>query len=209
MNSYWKIALIISFAFHTAIISGAPSFLKDKVMRPERRKTKEIEIIPNEIEKIKEPVKEELALNAPKPLPYVDNLMGKLIESDRASTLAKPQVFEAETQEVIFADVPSEKEMKKNPAYMNYYRLIREKIRSNAYHNYNSDRKGEILIGFLVNKDGSLSYVSLIPESVSNKTLREIALKSVKESAPFPAFPPELKKYSQLRFSISIYFKNN
>jgi TonB family protein len=210
MRSYWGLSLVISLAFHAAVIAGAPSFFKDKSIPTKKQETKEIEIIPKKIEKIKEITAEDrLELNSPKPLPYIDNIVAKLIDNKDLSPVEKPKIFESHSREVVFSEVPSEKEMEKNPAYMDYYRLIREKIRANTYHNYNTNRKGEVLVGFLVDKDGSLRNVKLDPESISNEDLRDIALESIKESAPFPAFPPELEKYSQLRFSISIYFKNN
>jgi len=209
MKNYWHIALVISLVFHVAIITGIPYFFEGKTITVKKQNTKEIKIIPKKIEKIKElTIEKDIALNTPKPLPYVENIMGKLIDNN-SSALEKPHSFENQTKKIVFSDIPSEKELKKNPAYMNYYRIIREKIRANAYHNYNTNRKGEVLVGFLILKDGTLKDIRLNPESVNNKTLQVIALKSIKEAAPFPAFPAELKKYSQLRFSISIYFKNN
>ena len=209
MKNYWNIAIVISFLFHVAIVTEGSHLFERKAIKVKKKNTKEIEIIPKKIEKIRElTAKEEVDLNAPKPLPYVDNLLGKLIDSD-SSSLEKPNIFDNDTKEVVFSQAPDEAELKKNPAYMNYYRLIREKIRSNTYHNYNTNRKGEVLVGFLILKDGTLEDIRLNPESIGNKTLREIALESIKEAAPFPAFPEELKKYSQLRFNISIYFKNN
>ena len=102
-----------------------------------------------------------------------------------------------------------DKVLKKNPAYMSYYRLIRERIRNSAYHNYKSQKKGEVLLSFLIDKDGSLKGIDLAPQSVKNRSLRKIALKSIRESAPFPEFPEGLRQYTRLQFNISIYFKNN
>lgn len=92
---------------------------------------------------------------------------------------------------------------------MNYYRLIRERIRNSAYHNYNSKKSGEVLLNFFISKDGALQKVDLNPQSVKNGNLRKIALESVRASAPFPEFPVELQKYTGLQFNISIYFKSN
>ena len=210
MNSQWNLALIISLLFHTAIIVEAPAIFKKKISIIQKEKEKQIEIVPKKIEKIKEIAKhEKLELESPKPLPYVDNILTKLIEKNTFSNLQKTQISQTALEKVSFSDVPTEKELKKNPAYMSYYRLIREKIRANTYQNYNTNRKGEILVDFLVLKSGDLEAVRLDPSSTSNKILREIALKSIKEAAPFPSFPDELKKYSHLKFTISIYFKNN
>jgi len=209
MKNYWNIAVVISLLFHVAIVTEGSQLFEKKTIKVKKKNTKEIEITPKRIEKIKElTAKEKVDLNTPKPLPYIDNLLGKLIDSD-SSSLEKPNIFDNEAKEVVFSQSLDETKLKKNPAYMNYYRLIREKIRSNTYHNYNTNRRGEVLVGFLILKDGTLKDVRLSPESVGNRTLRDIALESIKEAAPFPVFPEELKKYSQLRFNISIYFKNN
>ncbi len=208
MKNYWGLCLGISLAFHITIITGIPSFLNNRDITTDKKETKEIEIIPKKIEKIKE-IEDKLELNNPKPLPYIDNIVAKLIDNKDISLVEKSNFFQNPQSDVVFSQIPSEKEMEKNPAYMDYYRLIREKIRANTYHNYNTNRKGEVLVGFVVNKDGTLHNIKLDPESISNEGLRDIALESIKESAPFPAFPAELEKYSQLRFSVSIYFKNN
>ncbi len=208
MKNYWGLCLGISLAFHITIITGIPSFLNNKDIAADKKATKEIEIIPKKIEKIKE-IEDKLEINNPKPLPYIDNIVAKLIDNKDISPVEKSNFFQNPQSDVVFSQIPSEKEMEKNPAYMDYYRLIREKIRANTYHNYNTNRKGEVLVGFVVNKDGTLHNIKLDPESISNEGLRDIALESIKESAPFPAFPAELEKYSQLRFSVSIYFKNN
>ena len=209
MNNYWAISLIVSVAFHATFLTGTAAYLRHKPIIIKNQKAKEIEMTPREIKKEKEVGKrEKIDLEIPKPLPFTDNIVSKLLEDD-FSSLEKPQAFDRETTEVIFLSTPPEEELKKNPAYMNYCRLMREKIRANTYHNYNTNKKGEILAKFLVNSNGVLERVELSSESVNNKLLKDIVLKSIKEAAPFPAFPPELEKYSALPFRISIYFKNN
>ena len=76
----------------------------------------------------------------------------------------------------------SNKSLRKSPAYMNYYRLIREKIRLNAYQNYKRRKKGEVTITFLVFKDGSIKGLQLDSNSASNRRLRKIALKKKTEN---------------------------
>jgi len=213
MRNYWGLAVTTSLLFHTAIFTGIPQRIekvfskKEKIVKGEQ--TKEIKISPQQIEKIRE--KPPVNPTGSKPLPYVENIMSKLMQSNNFSPLQKPQIFEKDVREIVFKDIAkkADKILKKNPAYMSYYRLIRERIRTSAYHNYNIKKKGEVLLSFLVEKDGSLKGVDLAPQSVKSRDLREIALRSVQESAPFPEFPEELKQYSRLQFNISIYFKNN
>jgi len=213
MRSYWGLALTLSFLFHTAILTGIPQHIekafskKEKIIKSEQ--TKEIKISPQQIDKIsKKPL---VNPTDSRPLPYVENIISKLMQGDNFSPLQKPQIFEKDVKEIIFKEIveKADKVLKKNPAYMSYYRLIRERIRNSAYHNYNSQKKGEVLLSFLIGKDGSLKGVDLDPQSVKNRNLRKIALKSIRESAPFPEFPEELQQYTRLQFNISIYFKNN
>ncbi len=214
MKNYWYLALSLSFLFHLAIIVELPqrikkSFSKEEKIIKKDNQPKEIKIYPQRIEEIsKKPI---LNPADSKPLPYVENAMNKLIQRDDFSHLQKPQIFEKNVREIIFRELtkPSDEILQKNPAYMKYYRLIREKIRNSTYHNYNSQKKGEVLLSFLVDKNGSLKKVDLTPKSIKNSALRKIALKSIRESAPFPEFPNELQQYGRLQFNIYIYFKNN
>ncbi len=213
MKNYWGLALCLSFLFHTAIFTGIPQQIakvfskKEKVVKS--KKPKEIEISPQRIEKISK--KPSVNSAESKPLPFVENIMSKLIQSNNFSPIQKPQIFEKDVKEIVFKKIAekADKALEKNPAYMGYYRLIRERIRDSAYHNYKSQKKGEVLLSFLIGNDGSLRGVDLDPQSVNNKNLRKTALKSIQESAPFPEFPQELQQYTRLQFNISIYFKNN
>ena len=212
MKNYWGFAFTISVLFHVAILVKMPTFIKKDFQKEtvltKTKKPKEIKIVPQKIEKIKNEAPIETA--EIKPLPYVENIMSKLINGNYFSPLQKPQIFEKNVKEIIFSDLPHlDKELKNNPAYTNYYRLVREKIRVSAYNNYNRKVKGEVIIAFLVSRDGQLKDIELSSYSISSRVLKAIALKSVKQSAPFPAFPTELSKYSQLKFSISIQFKSN
>jgi len=212
MRYYWGLALSLSFLFHTAILTGIPQHIEKAFKRGEKlvksEQTKEIKISPRQIEKIRK--KPPVNPTDSKPLPYVENIMSKLMQSNNFSPLQKPQIFEKDVREIVFKEIAekTDKALKKNPAYMSYYRLIRERIRNSAYHNYNNQQKGEVLLSFLVGKDGSLKGIDLDPQSVKNRDLRKIALKSIRESAPFPEFPEELQQYTRLQFNISIYFKN-
>ena len=213
MRNYWGLALSLSFLFHAAVLTGIPQRIekafskKEKIVKSEQ--AKEIKISPQRIDKIsKKPL---VNPTDSKPLPFVENIMSKLMQSNNFSPLQKPQIFEKSVKEIVFKEIADkvDKVLKKNPAYMSYYRLIRERIRNSAYHNYKSQKKGEVLLSFLVGKDGSLKGIDLAPQSVKNRNLRRIALKSIRESAPFPEFPEGLRQYTRLQFNISIYFKNN
>lgn len=144
------------------------------------------------------------------PQPYQENIMDTLMESSSFNPIDKVPVFDKNASKIILSEIPPHnKALRKNPAYMNYYRLIREKIRSNTYRYYHSDDTGKVLLSFIVLKDGGLGELLLDPESVDSRVLRQITLESIKDAAPFPPFPAELTNHAQLSFRIPIYFKNN
>ena len=95
----------------------------------------------------------------------------------------------------------------KNPAYVKYYRTIRDKIRRYAYYNYNRAYAGEIHISFLVTSKGNLRALKIIDDkSTASDYLKEIAVRSIKDSSPFPPIPKELN-YPELSFSVIIVFE--
>jgi len=94
-----------------------------------------------------------------------------------------------------------------NPSYISYYQIVREKIRRAAYQNYTRAEIGDIYLSFLISSDGSLKAAKLVEEKSSPSAyLRETALRSIKEAAPFPAFPKELD-YPELSFNVVISFE--
>lgn len=94
-----------------------------------------------------------------------------------------------------------------NPSYINYYQLVREKIRRAAYYNYARTETGEVYLSFVISSEGYLKDVRLVDEkSSTNQYLRDIALRSVKDASPFPNFPKELD-YLRLSFNVIISFE--
>ena len=94
-----------------------------------------------------------------------------------------------------------------NPSYINYYQIVREKIRRSAYQNYTRSQTGEVYISFIISCDGLIKDVRLIEDKTTGADyLRNIALRSVRDAAPFPNFPKELD-YLQLSFNIIISFE--
>jgi len=207
MRDYLNATLVISLLFHAVILSGLPSVFKNQNIILEKEKKKEIKIIPERIEKIIKKQKIDLGYET-KPLPYMENIMSQLTKENQLTAPRRPQLLKKDIREIILSETFPDKELKKDPTYMDYYRLIREKIRANTYRNYKIEKKGKVLASFLICSDGTLSEVDFHLKSEDDETLEKIALRSIEESAPFPAFPAELKKYSRLQFNISIHFKS-
>lgn len=116
----------------------------------------------------------------------------------------KPQVS-AYAKKIDFRVTDTDKT--NNPLYLSYYQLIREKIRRAAYQNYNRDASGEVYLSFVISQDGSIKDVRIIDEkSSTNPYLKRIALESVQDASPFPAFPKELD-YPHLSFNVVVSFE--
>jgi len=96
----------------------------------------------------------------------------------------------------------------KTPEYKSYYQLIREKIRRFAYYNYKKLQEGEVFLTFSLTPQGELADVAINEQKSSNdEYLRDIALNSIKDAAPFPDFPEKLKNNQKLAFNVIISFE--
>ncbi|MCK4916652.1 MAG: energy transducer TonB [Candidatus Omnitrophica bacterium] len=212
MKNYWNIALFCSILIHTIGLVGLPSF--NQSFKPPKKidKKESINVITQQIDNIKrfEKKNKEVNLNnnEPKPLPYIEDLLTEFEDKNSFTQKEKPEIFNKNKDEVIFSNLLKNNDLQNNSAYTNYYKIIREKIRSNTYKNYNLKKNGDVMLSFLILSDGSLKNIECTSNSITDISLKRIALNSIQQSAPFPTFPSELKKYSQLRFNISIQFKN-
>ena len=208
----WNLALCLSVVVHFAVLAAIPkAVMRDSVIKKEKH-PKEIEVITETIKKIKHSVKyKDYSPSVLKnmPPPYLNKAVSKLFDlKHKDVNIDKPMMLDNDLKNVIFAKLPREEELKKNPAYMDYYQSIRDKIRARAYRYYKSDKEGEVFLTFIISNNGRLEGLYLNNTSSGDKDLVEISLRSIKDSSPFPPFPPQLK-YSKLQFSISIRFKNN
>ncbi|MDO8536192.1 MAG: hypothetical protein Q7S30_04210 [Candidatus Omnitrophota bacterium] len=98
--------------------------------------------------------------------------------------------------------------LKKTSDYVNYYQLIREKIRSRLKDNYQYyNREGEVNLSFVITQNGSLlSYAIDRSRSTQDEVLLHITATSLKAISPFPALPRSLSM-SKMSFNIVISFK--
>ncbi|MCM8795968.1 MAG: hypothetical protein NC928_04740 [Candidatus Omnitrophica bacterium] len=141
------------------------------------------------------------------PLPFLDiqNLKPRPSNPNfMKPAIAKPDIIAVKKKITI---PPIDINKISSPSYLSYYQIVREKIKRTAYQNFTRTDTGEIYLTFIISNDGYLKEIRLIEEKSSlNPYLREIALKSVKEAAPFPNFPKELD-YLQLSFNVIISFQ--
>ena len=95
-----------------------------------------------------------------------------------------------------------------NPVYLDYYQIVRNRIKEQAYRNYSRTDAGEVYLTFVLASDGSLKQIKLIDEKTSaGAYLKDIGLKSIRESSPFPSFPHDLVAYPELSFNVVISFE--
>jgi outer membrane biosynthesis protein TonB len=99
-------------------------------------------------------------------------------------------------------------QQKQEEDYINYYQLVREKIRSRLKNNYQHyKREGDVYLSFTLTQNGSLLTYSIDREkSTQDETLLNITAASLKAISPFPALPRSLST-SKMSFNIIISFR--
>ncbi|MFH0762754.1 MAG: hypothetical protein V1925_02565 [Candidatus Omnitrophota bacterium] len=126
-------------------------------------------------------------------------------EADKPSLMTAAQVVLVKKKVNLPAVMDAEKI--NNPSYINYYQIVREKIKRAAFRNYNGREIGQVTLSFIISNEGSLQKIFLMEEDSSGSLyLREIAVNSVNSASPFPRFPKELD-YSCLLFRLPIEFE--
>jgi TonB family protein len=224
LNRTLQIAFFVSFTAHIVVVAQNPG----NVFFPQASKAKKLEI--NYIKttakvnaqapkKTVNPAREsrldlssKMNLDKRNPPPFIDRKvlskssmqsMRKELSLDKPA-LVKPDII-AIKKKVTLPAVDLAKIG--NPSYISYYQIVREKIRRSAYQNYNRSDTGEVYITFVISNAGYLDDVRLVEEKTrAADYLKEVALASVRNAAPFPKFPKELD-YSQLSFNVVISFE--
>lgn len=224
-DRFLQIAFVVSLFIHSAIFIPRLGF-NPLVPKPKNQKM-EVSYIKESLE-VKPLPRDKSKLNMQKlsqdpflkldskivsgrriPPPYIQQNKGAKVLPDKFSELSKPD-FSSPDIMIIKKKInlpPIEMAKIDNPSYINYYQIVREKIRRSAYQNYTQNATGEVYVSFIISNDGDIRLVRLVEEkTTANDYLKNIALKSVKDASPFPNFPKELD-YPQLSFNIIISFE--
>lgn len=167
-------------------------------------KNKEIALKSPETPRIE--IQKEVAVK-PQPAPHAKDDSKKNTKFERLREKAQSHKRDATKN----SPAPAEKreaQLKKSKDYVNYYQLIREKIRArlkDSYQYYN--REGEVYLSFVLTQNGSLlSYAIDRSKSTQDEKLLNITATSLKSISPFPALPRSLSM-SKMSFNIVISFK--
>ena len=101
-----------------------------------------------------------------------------------------------------------------NPKYISYNDDMRGMISRNikkrayAYVNHRDFESGKVYLTFVLSSGGTLKQLQIIDSKTSaNEYLRNVALKSIKESNPFPPFPIGFD-YPEFTFNLLISFQD-
>jgi len=92
--------------------------------------------------------------------------------------------------------------------YINYYQLIREKIRQRLKSNYRRYHgEGDVGLVFILRSNGSLEALDIErASSTKDASLIDIAVSSLRQASPLPPFPKALA-IPKMAFNLTVSFK--
>jgi protein TonB len=203
MNKTFKNAIIISMSVHAAIIlplCTAP-FMKE----PAKKELVVDYVRLKEALKLKTPVTD-VELKVPESPKVELKPKVEAAPAPRAPT-DKVEAKKDATQEL----AQKQQRIRTTKDYVNYYQLLREKIRQKVKRNYtDSYGEGEIHLNFVLSANGSLASCE-VDRAISAgdaelSGLAELAVSSVRQASPFPPFPKALE-IPAMNFSVTVVFK--
>lgn len=217
MSPYaFKICIILSTCVHLAVLCPR-SFLR--LIPKQERPSQRIELTYFRSGPIKDVVVKDIKpITAQKEVKSVRNV-AKLAEI-KTPEVPEPLIVETYTEPKIDlkAEMPEGfREEKGNTADASsedaaillegYHLKVREKIKAMLEKNGKRfTREGEVYVKFVISKVGTLKDLVLYKDSGKEmRSLEAIAIKSVKEASPFPAFDAEIEE-TELSFKIPIRF---
>ena len=210
-DKIFQIALVVSLTVHTALLIRLPyiNFLAQhkEIKKAEVTYIMEKTKLPSLkfYEKIF-PKKPSLQISSKvlAPAPNVKN--EQIFKRAKITPIKKPEPEIITVKKKITLPAIRDDKMV-NPVYLNYYQIIRERIKHAAYQNYTRLINGEVYVSFIVLSAGQLNNVRINNEkSTSQAYLKDIAKKTIHDASPFPSFPQDLN-YPELTFNVIISFE--
>jgi TonB family protein len=194
-------AILISFAVHVlVIVPGYSNFLLNDLVRNKDR-------IMVDYVMLEEPkAADERQRPEPKTAetPKIEMRPRVEVQEQPAAAAAKKEAAAAESREV----ARKQAQIKSTKDYVNYYQLLRERIRERLKSHYGRQHgEGEVRLEFVLRADGALAAASVDRSaSVRDAALIDIAIRSLKEASPFPPFPKAVD-LPQMSFDLTVVFK--
>ncbi len=145
-----------------------------------------------------------LSDNLTNPPPY--SKISKIDSKPSAQKISTPMIKDKQALGLVKLPQASSPFMK-NPAYLSYYEIIREKIKSVADLDSTLDKEGEVCLSFILESNGQLRALKIIDEkSINDQNLRQLAYGFIEKAAPFPPFPSNLN-HPRLSFNVIVEFR--
>ena len=226
-NLRFYIALAISLTIHAVILFT----LSSQKIEIEKKKTKQLEVIYKDIKQVKKETeikknedlkvvkrKEKIRPKDVKILTEKREFVPTIGENikDASKLTGKFRLEKKQNVKMHSFDKSqkvsvtlSETEKINNPKYLSYYSIIGGMIKEQVYNilGENETGRGEVYVTFLVGANGILKDILIKDErTVASQYLKDLALKSVRQAAPFPIFPKGLD-YPEFTFNIKLYFQ--
>jgi hypothetical protein len=130
--------------------------------------------------------------------------------NDFIRQVQKPKALDEKNRKRKVTVPPVETLQIKNPLYVSYYQIVRNRIKDRAYSNYVNSGKfdaGEVYLAFMLDSSGALKEIHVTEERTrANQHLRQVSIRSIQESSSFPPFPQELN-YPELSFNVVISYE--
>jgi TonB family protein len=103
--------------------------------------------------------------------------------------------------------MPITSEKINNPVYAAYNEMVRDRIKERVYANYDKMEGGSVYLAFMLDQNGALTAAQIVPsKTTASAHLQEIAMRSLKEASPFPAFLKGMN-LSEYPFNIEIQYQ--
>ena len=205
MNTPFRNALIISTAVHFLAITPLYGFaIFKEAVDPRKPMVVDYVVLkePKQPDIVKKPAPREV--RETKKMELVKDIAAKPAAKKEQIKKAPVKISPAKSQ----IAQKTEAKIRSTKDYISYYQLIREKIRQALKDGYRSYyREGDVHLIFTLRADGSLIDLKADESSsTDNETLLDVAVRSVREAAPFHPFPKALS-LPKMTFDLIVTFR--
>ncbi len=194
----FRLAFAVSLVAHIAVI--APAYFASNTA--ERAESRQIELNYILIKDASIAMEEEV---------YSADQDNEAVESAEHCSSSGITVMDSPSQQEIYLsqevrETPKDLQRQEEKAYLEYFNIIREKIRARVYSSGVSDEEGVVEVVFTVSSDGRLVYINKVDTTLS-RDIKKSVINAMRRAQPFPPFPAELGK-KPITFFLSIEFSS-